>query len=46
MAGSTFWSDTRLEPKRQFKFLFLIPSPDNNAVVDTYLIKSVDKPKV
>ena len=46
MAGSTFWSDTRLEPKRQFKFLFIIPSPDNKAVVDTYLIKSVDKPKV
>ena len=46
MAKSAFWSDVRLEPKRQFKFLFLIPGVDDNTVVETYLIKSVNKPSV
>jgi hypothetical protein len=46
MAGSTFWSSSDLEPKRQFKFLFLIPGNDEGTVIETYLIKSVNKPAV
>ena len=43
---STFWSSTELEPKRQFKFLFIIPGLDGQGTVETYLIKSVNKPAV
>lgn len=49
MAGSTFWSASELEPKRQFQFLFLIPgapgSPEESAI-ETYLVKSLSKPAV
>ncbi len=48
MAGSTFWNSTELEPKRQFKFLLILPgAPDQpESGVETYLIKSVAKPSV
>tara|TARA_R100000234_G_C4998127_1_gene178970 strand:+ start:173 stop:796 length:624 start_codon:yes stop_codon:yes gene_type:complete len=48
MAGSTFWSSTDLEPKRQFKFLFEIPGPPElpNSNIESYLVKSVNKPQV
>lgn len=43
MASSKFWSAPDLEPKRQFKFLFILPSEHN---IETYLVKSVTKPQV
>lgn len=43
---STFWSSTELEPKRQFKFLFIIPGIDESGTIDTYLVKSVNKPQI
>ena len=46
MATSKFWSDPQLEPKRQFKFLFLIPGEDNDGTIETYLVKSVNKPQI
>lgn len=46
MAGSTFWSNTELEPKRQFKFLFIIPGTDEQGTIETYLVKSVNKPQI
>lgn len=44
--ASTFWSSTELEPKRQFKFLFLIPGIDESGTIETYLVKSLNKPQV
>ena len=46
MAGSTFWSNVELEPKRQFQFLFIIPSLDGGTSIETYLVKSLSKPQV
>ena len=43
---STFWSKAELEPKRQFKFLFIIPGIDESGTVETYLVKSLNKPAV
>lgn len=42
---SKFWSDTTLEPKRQFKFLFVIPAPEGTQAVESYLVKQVAKPQ-
>ena len=43
---SKFWTDTTLEPKRQFKFLFVIPSPDpDTQEIESYLVKQVAKPQ-
>lgn len=39
----TFWSTPELEPKRQFKFLLVLPG---EPAIETYLIKSVNKPQV
>ncbi len=46
MARSTFWSNTELEPKRQFQFLFIIPGVDGDSAVETYLVKSLKKPQI
>ena len=49
MANTTFWAEATLEPKRQFRFLFILPggaqegSPDN---VETYLVRQVNKPQI
>lgn len=47
MANKTFWSDAQLEPKRQFRFLFILPGGgvDSNEV-ETYLVRSVNKPQI
>jgi|10_taG_2_1085330.scaffolds.fasta_scaffold98644_2 hypothetical protein len=39
-----FWSDSRVEPKRQFRWLFIIPGGNGQPAVETYLIKGVNKP--
>ena len=43
---STFWSASKIEPKRQFRWLFIIPSAGRTNAVETYYIKTVNKPSV
>jgi len=49
MAGNqSFWSDAKLEPKRQHRWLLYIGGPGGapgRFGIPTYLIKKVDKPK-
>ena len=48
MASTKFWSNAQLEPKRQFRFLFILPG-SGDAVgdnVETYLVRSLSKPTI
>ena len=43
MANNRFWADSRLEPKRQHRWLLFI---GGRAKIPAYIIKKVDKPKI